>query len=131
MRSKYSKFCKDQVAEPYINQNDKRIRKLMQGGSKGRSPYSWFYADMVKNVVKWSKRVDHPCVIPDKISSLLIRSVTEPGDIVLILFAGSGSEIDICRKLQRNWISAELSEEYCEQIEKKLDNEILIFDEGK
>ncbi len=129
-KSRESKFCKDNVVEPYINQNDKRIRQKMKDGSKGRAPYSWFYADMVKNVTKWSNSVDHPCVIPDKISSMLIKSVTNPGDNVLILFAGSGSEIDVCRKLGRNWISAELNEEYCEYIERKLDNQILTFEEG-
>lgn len=128
-KGKNSKFRKDNVAEPYINQNDGRIRRLLKGGSKGRSPYSWFYADMVKNVTKWSKDVDHPCVIPDKISSMLIKSVTDPDDTVLILFAGSGSEIEVCRKLDRNWISAELNEEYCEYIERKLDSQILVFRE--
>lgn len=129
MKSRVSKFYKDNVAEPYINQNDKRIRRLMREGSKGRSPYSWFYADMVKNVSKWHKNVDHPCVIPDKISALLIQSVTKPGDVVLILFAGSGAEIDVCRKLNRYWISAELDNDYCEQIEKRLDGHIITFEE--
>jgi site-specific DNA-methyltransferase (adenine-specific) len=134
-KSKDSKFRKDNVAEPYVNPTDKRVRKLMREGSKGRSPYSWFYADMVKNVSKWNKNVNHPCVIPDKVSSMLVKSVTDPGDTVLILFAGSGSEIDVCRKLGRNWISAELNDEYCERIDRKLDLEVLTFmggiDNGK
>lgn len=129
MKSKESKFYKENVAEPYINQNDKRIRKLMKNGSKGRSPYSWFYADLVKNVSKWYKRTDHPCVIPDRVSALLIKSVTMPGDVVLILFAGSGSEIDVCRTLDRDWISADLDSDYCERIEKKLDKHIITFEE--
>jgi len=129
MKSKESKFYKENVAEPYINQNDKRIRKLMKNGSKGRSPYSWFYADLVKNVSKWYKKTDHPCVIPDRISALLIKSVTMPGNVVLILFAGSGSEIDVCRRLGRDWISADLDSDYCERIEKKLDKHIITFEE--
>lgn len=128
MKSERSKFYKDNVAEPYINENDKRIRRLIKEGSKGRAPYSWQYADMVKNVTKNRGNVYHPCVIPNKISSLLIQSVTMPGDIVLILFAGSGSEIDICRRLGRDWISADLSDEYCEFIRRKLDAQILTFD---
>lgn len=128
-KTKSSVFYKENVAEPYINQSDKRIRKLMKSGSKGRSPYSWFYADLVKNVTKDKDMINHPCVIPDKISALLIQSVTMPGDIVLILFAGSGSEIDVCRKLDRSWISADLSRNYCERIQKRLDNQILTFDE--
>jgi len=129
MKSKDSKFYKKNVAEPYINLTDKRIRKLVREGSKGRLPYSWFYADLVKNITKNKEGTCHPCVIPSKISALLIRSVTIPGDTVLILFAGSGSEIEVCRKLNRNWISADLSIDYCEFINKKLDEQILTFEE--
>lgn len=131
MKSSKSVFYKNNVVEPYINQNDKRIKQRMHSGHKGRAPYSWIYADMVKNVTKSSQKIDHPCVIPDKVSSLLIKSVTKPGDTVLVLFAGSGSEIDVCRKLERNWIAADLSSEYCEHIERKLENPILIFEETK
>lgn len=126
--SKESKFYKDNVAQPYANPTDKRIRRLMSKGSRGRSPYSWFYSDLVKNVSKNSKNIDHPCVIPEKVSSLLIKSVTKPGDNVLILFAGSGSEIDVCRKLGRHFISAELDHDYCDFIDRKLDEQIIQFE---
>lgn len=126
-KTKNSVFYKDNVAKPYINQEDGRIRRLIKSGSKGRAPYSWFYADLVKNVTKDKELINHPCVIPDEVSSLLIQSVTMPGDTVLILFAGSGSEINVCRKLKRNWISADLSKNYCERIQRQLDNQILVF----
>jgi len=126
--SKESNFYKEQVAQPYVNPTDKRVRKLMREGSKGRSPYSWFYYDLVKNVTKNKGNVDHPCVIPEKVSSLLIQSVTKPGDTVLILFAGSGSEINVCRKLDRHFISAELNEEYCIFIQKQLDERVIKFE---
>jgi len=129
MMSKESRFYKENVAQPYKNPTDKRIRGQIKRGSLGRAPYSWFYSDLVKNVSKWNKHVGHPCVIPDKISSLLIKSVTRPGDTVLVLFAGSGSEIDICRKLGRHFIAAELDEHYCEFIEKRLDNQLIKFEE--
>lgn len=125
--SKESKFYKDQVAQPYANPTDKRIRQRLNEGSPGRAPYSWFYHDLVKNVTKDKNGVDHPCVIPEKVSSLLIQSVTKPGDTVLILFAGSGSEINVCRKLGRHFISAELNKEYCDFIERQLDEQILKF----
>jgi DNA modification methylase len=126
--SKESSFYKDHVAQPYINPTDKRIRRLMRKGSKGRAPYSWFYSDLVKNVTKNSKNVNHPCVIPEKVSSLLIKSVTKPGDTVLILFAGSGSEINVCRKLGRHFIAAELNDDYCNFIEKQLDERLILFE---
>jgi DNA modification methylase len=110
-----------------VNPTDKRVRKLMRKGSRGRAPYSWFYSDLVKNVTKGSKNINHPCVIPEKVSSLLIKSVTKPGDNVLILFAGSGSEINVCRKLGRHFIAAELNAEYCDFIERQLDEQIIQF----
>lgn len=127
-KSKDSVFYKENVVEPYKNMNDKRIRGKIANGSKGRSPYSWLYADLVKNVTKDNKGVDHPCVIPEKVSSLLIKSVTKPGDTVLVLFAGSGSEISICKKLNRNFISAELDATYCEKINTLLDENYIILE---
>lgn len=127
-KTKNSVFYKENVAEPYINQGDKRIKGLISSGSKGRAPYSWFYADIVKNVTKEKESINHPCVIPDKVSALLIQSVTMPGDTVLIAFAGSGSEINVCRKLGRSWISADLSKNYCEKIRKQLNSQFLEFE---
>ena len=126
-KSNKNKFYKDNVAEPYINKNDKRIKKLIKEGSKGRAPYSWIYANIIKNVSKKCNDINHPCVIPDKISSMLINSVTMPNDVVLILFAGSGSEIDVCRKFNRSWIAADLDKNYCDYIIKQSNAPMLNF----
>jgi len=131
-KSKNSIMYKDSIAEEYKNPEDKRIKQLIRHGSKGRMPYSWKYCNQIKNVSK--KKVGlsyHPCIIPDDISSLFIKGMTKIGDLVVIPYAGSGSEIDVCRKLDRQWISAELNKDYCEQIEKRLDNKILTFEELK
>ena len=44
-----------------------------------------------------------------------------PDDIVLILFGGSGSEIEICKVLNRQYISAEIDEKYYKMILSRLD----------
>ncbi len=49
-KSKDNKFYKENVAVPYQNPNDKRIKARIAAGHKGRMPYSWFYFDLVKNV---------------------------------------------------------------------------------
>lgn len=51
---------------------------------------------------------------------MLIKSCTEPKDIVLILFGGSGSEIEICKILNREYISAEIDEKYYKMILDRL-----------
>ncbi len=109
-KSKHNKFYKDQVAVPYKNPNDKRIRQRIAAGSKGRMPYDWFYFDLVKNVSR--EKTFHACQIPQGLAAMLIKASTVEGDIVLIHFGGSGSEIDICRKLNRHFISAEIDPKY-------------------
>lgn len=117
-KTKNNVFYKDNVAMPYKNPTDKRILKNIANGSKGRMPYDWVYFNLVKNVSK--EKTFHACQIPQKLSEMLIRSCTKPKDIVLILFGGSGSEIEICKVLDRQYISAEIDEKYHKMILDRL-----------
>ena len=117
-KTRNNKFYKDNVAVPYKNPTDKRILKNLANGSKGRMPYDWFYFDLVKNVSR--EKTFHACQIPQRLSEMLIKSCTMPGDIVLILFGGSGSEIEICKNLHRQYISAEIDEKYYKMILDRL-----------
>ncbi|MDW8287236.1 MAG: DNA methyltransferase, partial [Flammeovirgaceae bacterium] len=51
-KSKENNFYKENVAVPYQNPTDKRIKQRIAAGHSGRMPYSWFYFDLVKNVSK-------------------------------------------------------------------------------
>ncbi len=117
-KTKNNKFYKENVAVPYLNPTDKRILSNLAKGSKGRMPYDWFYFDLVKNVSQ--EKTIHSCQIPQKLSEMLIKSCTQPGDVVLILFGGSGSEIEVCKLLNRQFISAEIDEGYYEMILSRL-----------
>ena len=77
-------------------------------------PYSWFYNDLVKNVSK--EKTIHAAQIPKAVSKKLIYACTEPGDTVLVLFGGSGAECEVCKEGGRNYISAELHNEYYKMI---------------
>jgi len=117
-KTRHNKFYKNNVAAPYKNPTDKRILRNLANGSKGRMPYDWLYFDLVKNVSK--EKTFHACQIPQRLSQVLIESCTMPKDIVLILFGGSGSEIEICKNLNRQYISAEIDENYYEVIIDRL-----------
>jgi DNA modification methylase len=117
-KTMHNKFYKENVAVPYKNPTDKRILQNLANGSKGRMPYDWLYFDLVKNVSK--EKTFHACQIPQKLSEILIKSCTMPKDIVLILFGGSGSEIEVCKFLDRQYISAEIDEKYYEIITDRL-----------
>ncbi|RKY83560.1 site-specific DNA-methyltransferase, partial [candidate division KSB1 bacterium] len=117
-KTKNNNFYKNNVAVPYKNPTDRRILKNLANGSKGRMPYDWFYFNLVKNVSK--EKTFHSCQIPQKLSEMLIKSSTIPDDIVLILFGGSGSEIEICKVLNRKYITAEIDEKYHKMIIERL-----------
>lgn len=118
LKSSENNFYKDHVAVPYQNLNDKRIQANIANGSKGRMPYSWFYFDLVKNVSK--EKTLHACQIPQPLSEMLIKSCTVENDLVCVLFGGSGSEIDVCRRLNRNYVAAELDKKYYEIIQSRI-----------
>jgi len=64
----------------------------------------------------------HPCVKPISVMSWLIRLVSKEGDTVLDPFMGSGTTGVACKKLDRNFIGIELSSEYYEIAEKRINN---------
>lgn len=119
-KTEKNKFYKDNVAVPYKNPTDRRILHNIKNGSKGRMPYDWFYFDLVKNVSK--EKTYHACQIPQKLTEMLIKSCTVPNDVVLILFGGSGSELEVCKLLKRQYISAEIDPKYHELILSRLKN---------
>lgn len=119
-KSKHNHFYKDNVAQPYLNQTDKRIQRRIAAGHKGRMPYSWFYFDLVKNVSK--DKTFHACQIPLPLVEMLIKSCTQENDDVFILFGGSGSEIVLCQNLKRNFISCEIHTDYYQMILDRLNS---------
>ncbi len=119
-KSDHSKFFKENVALPYKNPTDRRILHNVANGSKGRMPYSWLEFNLVKNVSR--EKTEHACQVPQKLTEMLVKASTKPDDIVLVLFGGSGAEIDVCRNLRRQFISAELNERYCDIINDRLAN---------
>ena len=126
-KSKENNFFKENVAEPYKNPTDKRILQRIADGNSGRMPYSWFYFDLVKNVSK--DKTFHACQIPLPLVEMLIKSCTNPGDNVFVLFGGSGSELVLCKKLKRDYISCEIHKEYYDMILDRLKNGGIIKDE--
>jgi site-specific DNA-methyltransferase (adenine-specific) len=119
-KSESNRFYKEQVALPYKNPTDKRIVQNIARGSCGRMPYSWFYFDLVKNVSK--DKTMHPCQLPTALVKMLIKATTKENDTVQILFGGSGNELLLCKKLNRNFVSSEINKTYFNMILDRLAN---------
>ena len=103
-------FNKKDIAEPYKNPTDKRIKKLVANGSPGRMLYDVFHHNIVKNVSK--DKTDHPCQIPVKLIETFIKASSDPGDLVLDPFGGSFSTMAAAKKLGRKSIGIEIDKKY-------------------
>ncbi|WP_300365519.1 DNA methyltransferase [Brachyspira sp.] len=53
---------------------------------------------------------------------LFIESSTKKMILFFILFGGSGSEISLCKKLERTFISCELNKQYYDMIIDRINN---------
>ena len=54
----------------------------------------------------------HGCQMPEQLLGRIIRACSNPGEVVLYPFAGSGTTLAVAKKLGRQWIGFELSQEY-------------------
>lgn len=62
----------------------------------------------------------HGCQMPEQLLGRIIRACSNEGDLVLDPFGGSGTTLAVAKKLNRQFIGFELSEEYAQNIEKRL-----------
>jgi site-specific DNA-methyltransferase (adenine-specific) len=62
----------------------------------------------------------HGCQMPEQLLGRIIRACSNPGDLVLDPFAGSGTTLAVAKKLGRRWIGFELSANYAARIEARL-----------
>ena len=62
----------------------------------------------------------HGCQMPEQLLGRIIRVCSDPGQIVLDPFAGSGTTLAVAKKLERRFIGFELSKNYAEQVKARL-----------
>jgi site-specific DNA-methyltransferase (adenine-specific) len=62
----------------------------------------------------------HGCQMPEQLLGRILRVSSNPGDVVLDPFAGSGTTLAVAKKLDRNWIGCELSDEYVRAATERL-----------
>ena len=59
-----------------------------------------------------ARRVDHPCQLPPTLMRRLFNIFTEPGEIILDCFNGTGTSTLVAAQLGRRYIGIEISKKY-------------------
>lgn len=112
-------------AEPTFNPDAIRVKsKRQEMGDKRADPRGrvpgmvWDIRRLQgtsKDHVDW-----HPAQLPPELIERLILGWTNPGDVVLDAFAGSGNTGVACKKLGRQYIGVDKSPTYLEKIKERL-----------
>lgn len=110
------------VVAPYTDENGrpKDWQPTMRGGFRVTHP-SNLWTDI--SVPFWSmpENTDHPAQKPEKLVAKLILASSNPGDVVLDPFVGSGTTSVVAKKLGRRFVGIERDDLYCCLCEKRLE----------
>jgi DNA modification methylase len=68
----------------------------------------------------FKERTGHPCQMPEAVLERILRVSSNPGDVVLDPFAGSGTTLAVARRLGRRYLGIELSPSYAEAARQRL-----------
>ena len=68
----------------------------------------------------FKERGEHPCQMPLALLERIVRVSSNPGDLVLDPFAGSGTTLVAAKKLGRDYLGVELSENYAAKVRERL-----------
>ena len=82
-------------------------RKRFLDDAKG-TPITDLWDDVNRISPTSSERVDYATQKPEALLERIIKTSTEPGDLVADLFVGSGTSAAVAEKLGRRWIACDL-----------------------
>lgn len=121
--TKTNEFTVNEVRRPH-----KRCRKCGEmaadyGGKKHQAhPFGPQISDVWTDIgrAKNHARGIHPCKLPERLVERIIKLSSNPGDVVVDLFLGTGTTADVARRLNRHYICADISKVYVEMAYQRM-----------
>ena len=109
------------VLAPYKKDGQPKDWSIGENGNYRDTHPSNIWTDI--SVPFWSmpENTDHPTQKPEKLLAKIILASTNPGDMILDPFAGSGTTAVTAKKLGRDFVVIESDEKYCLLAQKRLE----------
>ena len=111
---------KKKVIAPYKENGEPKDWLEDESGKYRYTCPSNFWDDIAVPYWSMAENTAHPTQKPEKLIAKLILASSNKGDLVLDIFAGSGTTGVVAKKLDRNYINIEQNLLYCAWGEKRL-----------
>ena len=147
-KTKNNLFNKDAIVQKYKNPEVGKIKKLIEAGRLGRTPYDglelkdlqeiigtkefnddiesdFLNINLLKNVCKdrsGDENIKHPCQLPLSLLKVFIKASSNKNDIVLDAYAGTFTTSLAAKQLGRNSIGIEIDSDYVKLGIRRLKN---------
>ncbi len=109
------------VMAPYKENGQPKDWNASQDGNFRDTHPSNIWTDITVPFWSMPENTDHPTQKPEKLLAKIILASTNPGDMILDPFAGSGTTAIVAKKLGRDFLAIESDEQYCLLAAKRLE----------
>ena len=118
------------IIKDRVNQSATKVRTATNRGKDGKTNVQGIYETKAlgrrENIWSYNTgqdedNVNHPAKFPENLSADHIYSWSNEGDLVYDPFMGSGTTAKMAHIYKRNWIGSEISFEYVDLANKRLD----------
>ena len=126
-------WAKDRLVK--LSETDRIRDESKVGSGFGKNVSKWVGRDKVypTNVIHMATECsnrDHSAAFPISLPTWFIKLFTQPGDLVLDPFIGSGTTAIAAQRLGRNYVGIDINEEYCQMAtERLMQNQLRLLEE--
>ena len=97
----------------------KGTNKVYKPNPLGKVPEDWWLLNPLNS--NDPERLGYPTQKPEALLERIIQASSNPGDVVLDPFCGSGTTLAVAQKLGRNWIGIDMNPDAIELTRRRLD----------
>lgn len=101
-------FNLDAVRDMSLNRTDDRRNNPL-----GKNPTDyWFFDRVVSGTGKVKEKTNHPCQFPEKMIERIVKACSNPNELILDPFMGSGTTARVAKRLGRQYLGFEKDDKY-------------------
>lgn len=117
-------FNLDDIRDPDVKYPNQKKNGKLKCNPLGKNPTDvWQIPKVTSGKNRSSKeRTPHPAQFPVALIERIVKGCSNPGDVVLDPFAGSGSVAEVCLRTGRACIGIEIEPKYLKIASRRLDN---------